>query len=107
MSEVLKRHIDELTMDDIYQYHHDGIMVITGIFDDVELKVLQDEADRVTEEAVAHKGENHLYLKKDDLGTEYFEYWEKTFLLNCCYNCVSWCCFFCTESRREYAKSWT
>ena len=77
MSEVLKRHIDELTMDDIYQYHHDGIMVITGIFDDVELKALQDEADRVTEKAVAHKGENHLYLKKDDLGTEYFEYWEK------------------------------
>ena len=25
MGKVLKKHIDDLTMDDIYQYHHDGI----------------------------------------------------------------------------------
>ena len=77
MGKVLKKHIDDLTMDDIYQYHYDGIIVITGIFHDAELRALQDQADRTVEEAVERKGKNHLYRKVDDLGPEYFNYWNK------------------------------
>ena len=71
MGKVLKKHIDDLTMDDIYQYHYDGIIVITGIFHDAEIRALQDQADRTVEEAVERKGKNHLYRKVDDLGPEY------------------------------------
>ena len=77
MTKVLKKHIDELSMDDIYQYHEDGIIIITGIFHDSELKALQDQADRTVEEAVERKGKNHAYRKVHNLDPEYFNYWNK------------------------------
>lgn len=61
-----------LTRAQIDQFHRDGFLKIPGVFQGEELEKLLAAADRVVEEGINEKGENHLYHIQPDGKKEYF-----------------------------------
>jgi len=54
-----------LTQEQIDQYHHDGFLVIPGVFQGEELERLRAAADAVQAEGDAGQGEDHMYTEID------------------------------------------
>jgi ectoine hydroxylase-related dioxygenase (phytanoyl-CoA dioxygenase family) len=54
-----------LTDQQIGQFHHDGLLVLRGIFSDQEIQALQEAAEDVTREGVTGTGRGHGYRDVD------------------------------------------
>ena len=54
-----------LTKQQIDEFHRDGLLVLRGVFNEEEVRALQQAADEVTREAVAGTGTGHGYRDVD------------------------------------------
>ena len=54
-----------LTKQQIDEFHRDGLLVLRGVFNEEEVRALQQAADEVTREAVAGTGTSHGYRDVD------------------------------------------
>lgn len=61
-----------LTREQIEQFHRDGFLILRGVFQGPELKLLQDRAHAVAEEGTAKQGQYHLYHTFPDGTKKYY-----------------------------------